>query len=102
MDLSRLNRPSDPHEPVCGVPHSSMYEAGNKAIAAHNTVIAAMKGRQGAECISCGAVIRKLKDGERRGVTLFDLLLKDGDYATVMICSELCRERAQRRGIDLG
>lgn len=78
-----------------------MYEAGNRAVAAHNVMAAALKGKQGGQCVSCGSVIRGLKEDTRQGVTLFDILLDDGDMVTVMTCSELCRERAQRRGIDL-
>jgi hypothetical protein len=92
--------PAEAKEPVSIVWHSDLLAYSPKPeIAARGIFRAASSSRRGAQCVSCGTVVKRrgMKDAN---ITIWTIETED-DRCTVLTCSPLCTERAQRRGICL-
>lgn len=78
--------------------HELLTSAPRPEIAAATLIGGAVRGSQGAKCLKCGHVVRRLPKDLRGGVTIVFMENPDdlADSYYGIVCSELCRERLIR------
>lgn len=86
-------------EPVRGVWLSALeaFVAGRPEMTARRVLEAAARSHRGAQCASCGRVVRRWEEGA--GPAFFTGTWNvDNDTCVVLACSQLCAVRLGRRG----